>query len=73
MTTVAIETQNYDLYEVIRTLPIEKTARVMAFISSICEDEPPLSIDEEEGIRESYASLARGEGSPFREAFKDLL
>lgn len=61
------------LYRLIRNLPEEKAARVMSYIKSLQEEEPPLSEDEEEGLRQAYAELASGQGETFREAFGGLL
>jgi hypothetical protein len=61
------------MYRLIRDLPEEKAARVMSYIKSLQEEEPPLSEDEEEGLRQAYAELASGQGERFREVFKELL
>jgi hypothetical protein len=43
------------LYRLIRNLLEEKAARVMSYIKSLQEEEPPLSEGEEEGLRQAYA------------------
>lgn len=67
------EKESRNMYRMIRRLPAEKRARVMSYIRAIQEEEPPLTSEEESGIKKAYAELAAGEGESFREAFKDLL
>ena len=52
----------------------EKAARVMGYIKAleVEENEPPLTADEEEGLRIANAELAQGEGRSFKETFKEL-
>ncbi len=71
MTQEEIDSRN--MYRMIRKLPADKRARVMSYIRALQEEEPPLSEEEEKGLKQAYSELAAGEGESFREAFKGLL
>ena len=73
MTTTQIAARK-GLYRIICSLPDEKAARVMGYIKAleVEENEPPLTADEEEGLRIANAELAQGEGRSFKETFKEL-
>ena len=62
------------LYKTIRDLPDEKAALVMGFVQRLitCDEEPPLTQEEKDGLCIADAELARGEGRSFAEAFDDL-
>ena len=63
------------LYCAIQFLPAEKIARVICYIKSleVGESEPPLTAEEEEGLRIVHEELVRGEGRSFEEAFKKFM
>ena len=71
MTTAQIG-ERKRIYNMIRTLPDDKAARVLSYIQAIQSEEPPLNEDEEEGLRVAYAELAVGKGQPLKDVLAEL-